>query len=86
MNDNRNVNKEDIEQFCLENSINYFETSAKNNINIKEVFNKMIELLLEDKSHEDIIREFGVKKSSLSVASKKTIIRNKNKDKKVKCC
>ena len=86
MNDNRNVNKEDIEQFCLENNINYFETSAKNNINIKEVFNKMIELLLEDKSHEDIIREFGIKKSSLSVASKKTIIRNKNKDKKVKCC
>ena len=82
----RNVKKEDIEKFCLENNLNYFETSAKENINIKDVFNKMIELLFEDKSNEEIIREFGIKKSSLSVASKRTVISNKNKDKKVKCC
>ena len=75
-----------LEEFCLEKKINFLETSAKNNINLKEAFNKIVELIFEDKSDEDIIREFGVKKSSLSVTSKKLNKGKSSKNKSEKCC
>ena len=75
-----------LEEFCLEKKINFLETSAKNNVNLKEAFNKIVELIFEDKSDEDIIREFGVKKSSLSVTSKKLNKGKSSKNKSEKCC
>ena len=81
----RQVSLAELEQFANEENINFFETSAKDNINLKEVFNKIVELIFEDKDDEEILREYSVKKSSLSIASKAT--KNKNKSKDIeKCC
>ena len=40
--ENRVISKEEAEQFANENNIPYFETSSKNNINIKEGIDKII--------------------------------------------
>jgi small GTP-binding protein len=82
----RTVPLKKLEEFCLEKKINFLETSAKNNVNLKEAFNKIVELIFEDKSDEDIIREFGVKKSSLSITSKKLNKGKSNKNKSQRCC
>ena len=82
----RTVPLKKLEEFCLEKKINFLETSAKNNINLKEAFNKIVELIFEDKSDEDIIREFGVKKSSLSITSKKLNKGKSSKNKSQRCC
>ena len=85
----REVSLEDIGIYCGDKKIDYYEASAKNNINIKEPFNKIVELIFKDKSNEEIIREFGRTNSSLSIISynsdcKKKIIKNQNK--KEICC
>ena len=82
----RTVPLKKLEEFCLEKKINFLETSAKNNVNLKEAFNKIVELIFEDKSDEDIIREFGVKKSSLSITSKKLNKGKSSKNKSQRCC
>ena len=82
----RTVPLKKLEEFCLEKKINFLETSAKNNVNLKEAFNKIVELIFEDKSDEDIIREFGVKKSSLSITSKKLNKGKSSKNKSERCC
>ena len=81
----REVSKQQLNDFANEEKINCFETSAKDNINLKEVFTKIVELIFEDKDDEEILREYCVKKSSLSIASKRTIGKNQLKDKE-KCC
>ena len=45
--DKRVVEEEEAEAFSKENNLLYFETSAKENINIKEGFGKIIELAYE---------------------------------------
>ena len=83
--DERQVSLEELNEYANEEKINFYETSAKDNINLKEVFNKIVELIFEDKDDEEILREYSVKKSSLSIASKAT--KNKNKSKDIeKCC
>ena len=87
LNKERDVTSEEIEEYCENQKLNYFETSAKDNINLKEAFNKIVELLLEDKTEDEIIREFGVKKSSLSIISKNTRnAKKKNNNKNERCC
>ena len=82
--DKRKVSLEELSEFASEENINFFEVSARNNINITEMFYKATELILEDKNEEDIIKEFSTKKSSLSVYSKRTNVKKKNDSKK--CC
>lgn len=44
----RKVSTKDIERFCEENGgMPYFETSAKNNENVKELFEKATELAID---------------------------------------
>ena len=81
----RQVSLETLNEYANEEKINFFETSAKDNINLKEVFNKIVELIFENKDDEEIIREYSVKKSSLSVASKRTKGKRKLDDSE-KCC
>ena len=76
-----NVKKEDVDKFCEENNIEWLEVSAKENKNIKEAFHKIIELILRDKTKEEIMELYRVKNSDLSFLS------NKNtKRKGVQCC
>ena len=70
--DKRQVSLKELKELADKEKVNFYETSAKNNINLKEVFNKIVELIFENKDDEEILREYCVKKSSLSVASKRT--------------
>ena len=86
--DIRSITKEELDEYCKEKNISYLETSAKDNINLKEAFNKIIDLILEGKSDEEIIKEFWIKKSSLSIISNDLEKGNKKKikNKNEKCC
>ena len=89
LNDERSVSIEEVKNYCKTKEIFYFETSAKNNINLKEVFDKIVELIFKEKTDDEIISEFGLINSSLSIisnSSKKENKSNKNKNNKVSCC
>ena len=85
LSEKRQIPIEELENYCKEKNIDFFETSAKENIYLVEAFNKIVELILENKTDEEIIREFGVKKSSLSISSKNMGSR-KNKNQNQRCC
>ena len=76
------VTNKEVEKFCNENKIDFIETSAKDNINLDEAFNKIIELIFKDKSNEEIIKKFNPKMQNLSIISHNT----KESKKKVSCC
>ena len=85
----REVKEEEVEKFSNEKNIRYFETSAKNGTNLDEALSAIVELILKDKSDQDIIKEFGEKVSCLSVSTTKKKgrnIKNKNKKKSERCC
>ena len=85
----RDINEEELKKFCDEKNIEYFEVSAKENINIKELFNKIVELLLKDKDDNEIIRQYGDSCSFISVTTgknNKKIKKSKYNDDNVKCC
>ena len=50
--DGKKVKEEDIKDFCEKNNIPYYETSAKDNINIDKAFMKACELM-----HEKLLKE-----------------------------
>ena len=77
----RVVTNQEVEKYCNENKIDFIETSAKDNINLKEVFNKIIELIFKDKSDEEIIKEFKPKMQNSSILS-----HSRKDNKKVSCC
>ena len=85
LSDKRNISIEELEKYCEEKNMDFFETSAKENIYLVEAFNKIVELILENKTDEEIIREFGVKKSSLSISSR-NLGSKKNNNKNQRCC
>ena len=89
--EHRKVLKQDAEVYCKENNIEHYEASAKDNINLKEAFSKMVEIIFKDKTDEEIIREYGETNSSLSVISKNSKQKikkkkHKNKNEKERCC
>ena len=85
--DQRVITKEEAEKFANEKNICFFETSAKENINLKEAFNKIIELIFKNKTDEEIIKEYGQLNSSLSIISRKEKKKKNKKNKKSeKCC
>ena len=82
--DKRQVSLKELKELADKEKVNFYETSAKNNINLKEVFNKIVELIFENKDDEEILKEYCIKKSSLSVASKKT--KGKKSNNSARCC
>ena len=56
LSDTREVQKEDAEIFCNEKKIDFFETSAKENINLDEAFKKMVELIFKTKETQNLLR------------------------------
>ena len=75
------VSNEQVQDFCKEKKIEWLEISAKEDINLREAFNKIVELILRDKTDNEIMNLFGVKNPKLS------IVKEKKKNKKdVKCC
>ena len=76
----RQVSKEDVESFAQQNGIKYIEVSAKNNINIEELFLHIVKTLME--RHLNAINE----NLFMSGANNTVVKNNKKKDKKKKCC
>ena len=57
----RQVKFDELKEFGMKKKIDVIETSAKSNINIDESFKKLIDLILSNKSEEEIQKEFGIK-------------------------
>ena len=79
----RDVKKEEIEELSKKYEMPFLETSAKENINVNEGFDLMINELFKGKSENQIIEQFSRKtRSDLSISSKK----GSQKNKKGGCC
>ena len=79
----RNVKKEEIEELSKKYEMPFLEASAKENINVNEGFDLMINELFKGKSENQIIEQFSRKtRSDLSISSKK----GSQKNKKGGCC
>ena len=90
--ENREISKEEAEEYAKKNNISYIETSAKNNININEAFekianeayeyvkNKEIENLKNDKNNNSK----NIKEDNEKKKERKRKKRNKKKRKKRK--
>ena len=83
----RKVSEKELKEFSKKNNMISLEISAKEKINLNEAFDGMIELIFKGKSDEQIINEFGVRNSSLSVSSHNSKQKKKKKkNKSEKCC
>ena len=75
------VSDEEVKKFCNEKNIESYEISAKDNINLKESFDKIVELIFKDKSDNEIRELFGSKSNDSSIVTQK-----KKRKKEVACC
>ena len=79
----RDVSKEDLEEIGKKNKMPFLETSAKQNINVNEGFDLLVNELLKGKNENQIVEMFSRKtRSDLSISSKSTA----KKQKKGGCC
>ena len=72
---NRQVKIDTLKEFGLKKKIDVFETSAKTGAKVNEAFEKLVDLIIKSKSHDELIREFGVKQGqnlNLTKSKKKT--------------
>ena len=86
--DIRAVNKEELDNFGKENNIEIIETSAKENINISQSFEKIVELIFEGKTDEQI-RELYGNQSTVELGNifdNKKVIKKTKKNSNAKCC
>ena len=82
LNNIKEVGKDYLEDLGAKFKMPVLEVSAKDNINVVEVFNLIIEELLKDKTEEEIMEMYSRKnKSDLSISTKKT-----NVQQKTGCC
>ena len=79
----RDVSKEDLEEMGKKNQMPFLETSAKQNINVNEGFDLLVNELLKGKNENQIVEMFSRKtRSDLSISSKT----NSTKKQKSGCC
>ena len=79
----REVNTDELEELGNKMNMKFLETSAKDNINVKEAFILLVEELLKDKNEKEILEMYlRNKRSDLSIGTKKTAIDKKKKG----CC
>ena len=77
--DSREVQKEEVEIFCNEKKMDFFETSAKENINLDEAFKRMVELIFQAKKSQNYLSNREVYQSLISNNTGKN-------DSNAKCC
>ena len=78
----REVSSDFLKKYCNKKKIKTFETSAKTSINVNEAFEYLVNLIIKDKSKEEIISEFGEKDNNINISRKK----NESKTSKKDCC
>ena len=77
--DSREVQKEEVEIFCNEKKMDFFETSAKENINLDKAFKRIVELIFKAKKTQNVLSNREVYQSLISNNTGKN---NSN----AKCC
>ena len=74
--ENREVKIEELKGSEEEMKMEVLETNAKNGTNIKEAFEKLVDLILKSKSDEELIKNFGENQSqnlNLTKSKKKKV-------------
>ena len=84
MKDNIQVSKDDIDNLCKKKKIKYIEVSGKNNINVNQAFETLVNLIIDKKSNEELIADYGITDQTLSLSS--SAINNITGENKKKCC
>jgi small GTP-binding protein len=82
--DNIQVSKIDIDNLCKKKKIKYIEVSGKNNTNVNEAFDTLVNLIIDKKTNEELIADYGITDQTLSLSS--SAINNTTGEKKKKCC
>ena len=61
-----------MKEYGIKKKIDVFETSAKTGANIAEIFDKLVDNIIKNRTEEELIREFGVnsKPRGLTITSK----------------
>ena len=78
----REVNFDELEEFGMKKKIEVMEISAKERIKIDDAFQKIIDIILSNKTDKEIIEEFGIKNNSNDINLEKS----KTTKKKQGCC
>ena len=87
--ENRLISTEEGQQLADKNEITFYETSAKEGTNIKEIFQKTGEKIYQNikEGHYDLDDlEWGIKKNSFDNDSSSVILKKEKGKKKKKCC
>ena len=84
MRDQIKVNKTMIDNLCKEKRLNYMEVSAKNNENISNAFDTLINSIIGNRTDEEIIADFGINDNTLSLSY--STINYLTGPRKKKCC
>ena len=80
--ENRVIQKEELADFSKKYKMPYLETSAKDNINVNEAFELIVDELLKDNNQSFLIEKFSRRtKNDLSAETSKSF-----SNKKKKCC
>ena len=86
MKDSVKVTNNEIQKFVKQNSLKFIETSAKENINVEEAFQKIINLIIDKMPNNELLEEFGTNaKKEHSMSLSNSSLNNLTKEKK-KCC
>ena len=83
--DDIEIQKEELDEIGNKNNIPVIECSAKENINVNEAFDLLIDELLKGKTEKEILELYERKsKSDLSISTRKTV--NSKKKEGGRCC
>ena len=77
----RAVKTDELKEYGIKKNMNTIETSAKDRINIDEAFKQIVDLILSNKTEEEILSKFGTKSTNEINLSK-----NNTTLKKQSCC
>ena len=82
----RLVNKEEIENFCKNKNMSYVDSSVINGTNIDKIFDLLVDMIIENKSNEELLQEYGIKDQNLNLTM--SMINNESmvSNHKKKCC
>ena len=80
--DKRVISKEKMEKFGENKNIKTYETSAKTGENVNKIFTEIAELILANKTEENIKELYQKDKYNISISSKDS----RRKNNKKKCC